>query len=92
VWRQTHRADARVSVSRDGGRTWDVVTRGISDRLAGNIEAMSLEDWGASFSVFVGTTEGEVYASEDGGESWSRIASGLPAITKWGHDRALMGL
>jgi len=92
AWRRTHRADARVSKSRDGGRTWDVLTRGISDRLAGSIEAMCLEDWGASFSVFVATTEGEVYASEDGGESWSQIASGLPAITKWGHDRALMGL
>jgi photosystem II stability/assembly factor-like uncharacterized protein len=92
VWRRTHRADARVSRSRDGGRTWEVLTRGISDRLAGSIEAMCLEDWGPSFSVFVGTTGGEVYASEDRGESWGRIASGLPPIAKYGHDRALMGL
>lgn len=92
VWRKTHRADARVSRSRDGGRTWEVLTGGISDRLPGAIEAMTLEDWGRSFSLFVGTTEGEVHGSDDGGESWTRIASGLPAITKWGHDRALMGL
>jgi len=91
VWRKTHRADARVCRSRDAGRTWDVLTRGISDRLPGAIEALCLEDWGASFSVFAGTSAGEVYASDDGGESWGRIADGLPAIAKWGHDRALVG-
>lgn len=92
VWRKTQRADARVCRSRDAGRTWEVLARGISDRLPGAIEAVALEDWGTGFGVLLGTTAGEVYASEDGGDSFARIAAGLPAIAKWGHDRALMGV
>ena len=46
---------------------------------------MSLEHWGDSFSLFAATTGGEVYASDDGGEQWSRIASGLAPISKVHH-------
>jgi photosystem II stability/assembly factor-like uncharacterized protein len=81
-----------VCRSRDGGRTWEVLGGGISDRLPGAIEALCLEDWGDGYLVCAGTTAGEVYASEDGGRRWSLIASGLPAIAKEGHDRVLKGL
>jgi hypothetical protein len=45
---------------------------------------MCLIHWGQSFSLFVGTTAGEVYCSDDSGVEWSRIASGLPTIAKGG--------
>lgn len=90
VWRKTHRAEARVCRSGDGGRTWEVLAG--FPRATAAIEAMALEDCGRTVSVYVGTTAGDVYASEDRGESWARIASGLPPIAKYGHDRALMGL
>lgn len=92
VWRKTHTAEARVCRSRDGGDTWEVLAGGPRPDPAGAIEALALEDCGGTLSLYVGTTAGDVYASEDGGESWGRIASGLPPITKYGHDRALMGL
>jgi len=91
-WRQTHHAGARVCRSGDGGRTWEVLTLGPSAGLAAAIEAMTLEDRGARFSLYVGTTAGDVYSSEDGGASWNLIVSGLPPIAKYGHDRALGGL
>lgn len=69
-----------------------MLTLGPSAGLAGAIEAMTLEDSGAGFSLYVGTTAGDVYSSEDGGASWDLIASGLPPIAKYGHDRALVGL
>jgi hypothetical protein len=53
------------------------------------MEAMSFEDWGESFSIFAGTTSGEVYASEDGGATWSLIVDGLAPISKAGHYRQL---
>jgi len=30
--------------------------------------------------------------SEDAGDSWQLVMTGLPAIAKYGHDRALRGL
>ena len=42
-----------------------------------------------SCSVFAGTTDGEVFCSDDGGDHWSPVISGLAPISKAGHDRAL---
>lgn len=84
-WRETHTAGARISRSRDGGRTWEVLRGGLPDRLQGNIEALSLEEWGDGFAVFAATTSGEVFCSEDGGDRWSLIASRLGPVSKGDH-------
>lgn len=89
AWRESHFAGARVSRSRDGGRNWEILQSGLPDKLQASIEALCLEDCGDSFSVFVGTTAGEVYNSEDGGEHWSLVTSGLAPISKGGHYRNL---
>ena len=39
--------------------------------------------------MFAGNTDGEVYASEDAGDNWSLIASGLKPVSKAGHFRNL---
>ena len=51
---------------------------------------MALEDYGSSFSLFAGTTSGEVYVSDDGGESWTQAVTGLAPISKAGHYRGLV--
>lgn len=89
-WRETCFAGARISRSRDGGRTWEILRNGLPDRLQSSIEALALEDYGSGFSIFAGTTAGEVYVSDDGGESWSQAISGLAPISKSGHYRALV--
>jgi hypothetical protein len=58
--------------------------------MAAAIEAMTIEDAGGGVALYVGTTAGEVLASDDGGAAWRPIASALPPIAKFGHDRALM--
>ena len=88
-WRESHFANARISRSTDGGATWAKLGGGLPDGTQGNVEAMCLEDCGDSFSVFAATTAGEVFASDDGGDRWSLIASGLAPISKGGHFRAL---
>ena len=50
---------------------------------------MCLEDYGDSFSIFFGTTSGEVFSSQDGGRHWELIMEGLTPISKGGHYRAL---
>jgi photosystem II stability/assembly factor-like uncharacterized protein len=89
-WRTSHFAGARISRSRDGGGTWEVLGGGLPDRLQASIEAMCLEEWDGGCAVFAATTAGEVWASEDGGESWACIARDLTPISKGGHYRPLV--
>ena len=89
-WPQTHFAGSRISRSTDSGRTWEHLRNGLPDRMQSAVEAMSLEDWGESFSVFAATASGEVWCSEDGGDSWSQIVSNLPPISKGNHYAMLM--
>jgi len=89
-WRTTHFAGARISRSRDGGRSWEILRNGLPDRMQASIEALCLEESGKSFSIFAATTAGEVWCSADGGERWERIISGLAPISKSGHYRNLV--
>jgi photosystem II stability/assembly factor-like uncharacterized protein len=90
TWRTTHFAGARISRSRDGGKSWEILRNGLPDRLQASIEAFCLEEAGKSSAIFAATTAGEVLSSEDDGESWKQIISGLAPISKGGHYRALV--
>jgi photosystem II stability/assembly factor-like uncharacterized protein len=85
-------AGARISRSLDGGATWQPLTNGLPDRMQGNVEAMCLEVTGADgeCSVFAATTAGEVFVSDDGGETWTLALSDLAPISKGGHYVPLM--
>jgi photosystem II stability/assembly factor-like uncharacterized protein len=90
TWRTTHFAGARISRSKDGGRTWEILRNGLPDRLQASIEAFCLEEAADRCRIFAATTAGEVLCSEDLGEHWQAIISGLPAISKAGHYRNLV--
>lgn len=85
TWIKTKSADAHIVRSRDGGASWEVLGRGLPERIEGNIEAMVMEVWPGGFSLFAGTTDGRVFFSGDEGENWTTIASGLPPISKAEH-------
>ena len=89
VWRSSHYADGGVMVSRDGGESWQLAERGLPANRRANIEAMSMSSYPGGFSLFIGNTDGEVYCSEDGAASWTRIAAGLTPVSKGGHYRHL---
>lgn len=86
-WRNTRNALAGVIRTRDGGRTWDELKNGLPAPVRGNIEAVAHHHAGDYLAIVAGTATGEVYLSDDAGESWSCIASGLPPISKAGHYR-----
>jgi photosystem II stability/assembly factor-like uncharacterized protein len=88
-WRQTRTADARVARSRDGGKHWDYLQGGLPEHIRGNIEAMSLDVWPGGSALFAGTTDGDIFFSDDEGDSWSTIARGIGAVSKGGHHLAL---
>jgi len=89
TWMKSHYAGAKLSRSKDGGRTWEMLQSGLPERMQASIEALCLEDWGDAASVFAATTAGDVYCSDDTGEHWSRIIGGLAPISKGRHYEAL---
>ncbi len=72
----------RVYRSRTGGYEWEPLTRGLPqshcyvDVLRDAMAVDHLDECG----VYFGTTGGQVYASNDAGDSWEAIARDLPAV------------
>ncbi|HLH25443.1 MAG TPA: glycosyl hydrolase [Chloroflexota bacterium] len=89
AWRRTGAARAGVVCSRDGGRTWERAERGLPTPLRANIEAMALHARPGGFSLFLGTTDGDVFGSDDGGASWTAVALRLPPVSQSSHYRDL---
>ena len=73
----------RVYRTRNAGRSWEALTRGLPQRGAYDIalrDALttdSLEPAG----IYFGTRNGKLYASRDSGGSWRLAIDGLPSIT-----------
>jgi len=85
MWRKSHDAGTAVLRSRDDGKHWEHLTRGIPATAPCNIEAMSIAAWPGGYSLFLGDTDGAVYLSEDGGDSFTRIADAIGPISKGNH-------
>jgi photosystem II stability/assembly factor-like uncharacterized protein len=68
--------------SRDGGRSWERLTRGLPGRHAYlNVLRGALATDGLSpGGVYAGTSTGQLFASRDEGESWELVAQFLPPI------------
>jgi len=68
--------------TRDRGATWEACTKGLPgphDYQSAYREAMDTDGLDQE-GVYVGTTNGAVYASMDGGDSWQRLPGTLPPI------------
>jgi hypothetical protein len=89
TWRTRHTADAAVMVSHDLGDTWESAAAGLPDPMKANIEAMCLFAWPKGFSLFAGTTDGEVYCRDSAAGRWEKIWDGLSPVSKVAHFRLL---
>jgi photosystem II stability/assembly factor-like uncharacterized protein len=89
TWRSSHEAHGTVLRTRDGGTTWEDANRGLPQAARANIEAMNAATYPGGYLLFAGNTDGEVFATEDGGDNWVRIAAGLKPVSKGGHFRNL---
>jgi hypothetical protein len=77
-----HDAKLRVFRSRSGGNEWEPLTKGLpQENCYVNVlrDAMSVDklDW---CGVYFGTSGGQVYCSNDDGDSWNPIVRDLPAV------------
>jgi len=73
----------RVYRSRDRGRTWRALTRGLpaEAHYVGVLRDAMAADALDPAGVYFGTSMGELFASADGGESWQQLPGRLPRIT-----------
>jgi photosystem II stability/assembly factor-like uncharacterized protein len=77
-------ADGHLEVyrTRDAGDTWEALTRGLPgphDYQSVYREGLSTDGL-AQEGVYIGTSNGAVYASADGGDHWQRLPGTLPPI------------
>ena len=84
-WMDTHVANTTIARSRDRGRSWDTEPKGFAVAPRTNIEALTMACWRGGYELFVGDTEGSVHISDDGGNSWNRIADEVDCVTKGSH-------
>jgi photosystem II stability/assembly factor-like uncharacterized protein len=64
----------------DSGKSWQSLTKGLpgpNDYQSVYREGLDTDSLGG---VYVGTSNGEVFASADGGEGWMRLPGTLPPI------------
>ena len=80
-------SNATVMKSTDGGISWKTINKGLPIPVVGNIEAMGMYSWDGNVAFIAGTATGEIYFSDDAGESWTVILQDLPPISKSGHYR-----
>ena len=66
-WRRTHIAETGVVRSRNGGHDWTYCRR-LDIAPGANIEAMTIAAYPGGYTLFVGDTEGMVYATMMAGQ------------------------
>jgi photosystem II stability/assembly factor-like uncharacterized protein len=89
-WFKTHETQSQILRSRDGGAHWDVLWNGLPPAMLGNVEALALESYPGGTTVVGGNTKGQVFISDDEGESWT-VFDGVPPVGKDNHAATLAG-
>ncbi|MBM3817645.1 MAG: exo-alpha-sialidase [Acidimicrobiia bacterium] len=70
-----------VNRTRDAGKTFDTLTRGLPQEHAYDLvfrHALDVDDTGDRLAF--GSTTGSLWVSEDGGDSWQTLSSNLPPV------------
>jgi photosystem II stability/assembly factor-like uncharacterized protein len=82
MFRATPEAKLRVYRTKNGGKSWEAMTRGLPQENAYETvlrDALDTDD-NESAGVYFGTRSGKLYGSIDNGQSWRLIVDGLPPI------------
>ncbi len=82
MFRCTPDGKLRVYRTRDAGRSWQAMTRGLPQENALETvvrDAMGVDSFDPA-GVYFGTRSGKLYGSRDDGRSWRLLQEGLPPI------------
>jgi photosystem II stability/assembly factor-like uncharacterized protein len=82
AFRCTPEGRLRVYRTRDAGKSWQPLTRGLpqKDALETVLRDALATDSLPKAGVYFGTRSGKLFASRDSGTSWTKVADGLPPI------------
>ncbi len=76
-------AEVVLSASDDGGANWQrLETEGLPTPLFDMVWALAVAPDPGRPQLYLGTTGGDLYLGEPGGQSWRKALSGLPVITQ----------
>jgi photosystem II stability/assembly factor-like uncharacterized protein len=77
-----HDAKLRVFRSKTGGNEWEPLTKGLpqSNCYVNVLRDAMAVDTLDKCGVYFGTSGGQVYCSNDAGDSWNAIVQNLPAV------------
>ena len=72
----------RVYRSRNGGKTWQALSKGLpqSEAFMGILREGMATDRRDPAGIYFGTNTGKIFASRNEGDSWSLIADNLPPV------------
>ncbi len=87
-WYRIGRSRAKIARSRDGGRSWQRLLGGLPDGQRPTYGGMALEAWDGGYALYAADTDGQVYESDDGGDTWSVVAEAAP-VSKGDQHRGL---
>ena len=88
-WYERGRARGKIARSRDGGKTWERLLGGLPDGQRALFSAVTIEAWKGGYSLYTADTDGQVFESLDGGDTWSIIAD-VAAVSKGEFYRGLV--
>jgi photosystem II stability/assembly factor-like uncharacterized protein len=80
-WYELGRARGKMFRSRDAGKTWERLLGGLPNGQRALFSALTIEASPAGYSLHAVDTDGQVFESLDGGDSWTIIAD-VPPVSK----------
>jgi photosystem II stability/assembly factor-like uncharacterized protein len=82
-FRCTPEGKLRVYRTKNGGESWDALTKGLpqEDALETILRDNMNADGNSPTGLYFGTRSGKVFGSSTGGDSWTLIKDGLPPVT-----------
>jgi len=77
-WYQHGRARGKIFRSTDAGASWQRLLGGLPNGQRALFSALTVETWDGGYSLYAADTDGQVFESLDGGDSWTIIADVAP--------------
>src|SRR6202012_2719806 len=88
-WYELGRARGKILRSRDAGGTWERLLGGLPNGQRALFSALTVETWNDGSALYAADTDGQIFESRDGGDSWTIIADVAP-VSKGEFYRALV--
>jgi hypothetical protein len=79
-WRRPTGAECCLLKTTDGGKNWQKLSNGPNDGGKSFTEVLAIDEESPNY-IYAGTRGGDIYASDDGGESWRKLHIKVPSIS-----------